>query len=308
MRLGFFLPQLGPAAGPDAMTDIARRAEERGFDSLWVTERILWPIEPQVPYVASADGSLPEVFKINLDPVAALAYVAGQTSRIRVGTSVLNLPWYNPVLLARSLTTLDVVSRGRLIAGFGMGWSPDEYEAAGSPWHRRGRRMDENLEALEAIWTTDPVGYEGTDFRIPRSIIGPKPVQNPRPPIYMAAYTEPALARVARFADAWMPVGVPIPAMTGMLEGVRSAAAQHGRDGSAIELVVRANVYLTDRPLGDDRFPFAGTPDQIAADVAASREAGAAEITFDPSFDPGVTTPADFASRLDLFHEIATGA
>lgn len=308
MRLGFFLPTLGPAAGPDAMTDIARRAEERGFDSLWVTERTLWPLEPQVPYVATADGSLPEAFRSNLDPVASLAYIAGQTSRISIGTSVLNLPWYNPVLLARALTTVDIVSKGRLWVGFGMGWSPDEYEAAGAPWRRRGRRMDENLEAIKAIWTTDPVEYQGSGFRIPRSIIGPKPVQKPHPPICMAAYTEAALARTARVADAWMPVGVPLAAMSGMFEGVRSMAEQHGRDPAAMELIVRANAHLTDSALGEDRFPFTGTLDQIRADVIASREAGAAEIAFDPTFDPAVRTPEDFASRLDMFQEVATAA
>jgi len=308
LRLGYFLPQVGPAAGPDALTAVATRAEEVGYDSLWVTERTLVPLEPQVPYVASADGSLPDVYLTVLDPLTSLAYVAGQTSRIGLGTSVLNLPWYNPVLLGRALTTLDVVSKGRLRVGFGMGWSPDEYEAAGADWHRRGRRADENLEALKAIWTSDPVAYEGSDFRIPSSHIGPKPVQSPHPPIYMAAYTEAALARVARFADGWMPVGVPIDGMKAMLEGIRQMAEGHGRDPGAIELIVRANLYVTEEPLGDDRFIFTGTLDQIRADVAASRAAGAAEITFDLSFDPAVTTPEQFLEGLELYKEVGQAA
>lgn len=308
MRLGFFLPSMGPAAGPDALTAVATRAEGLGYDSLWVTERTLVPLEPQVPYVASADGSLPDVYLTVLDPVGSLAYVAGQTSRIAIGTSILNLPWYNPVLLGRALTTLDVLSKGRLRVGFGLGWSSDEYEAAGADWHRRGRRADENLEALKAIWTTDPVAYEGSDFRIPPSHIGPKPVQRPHPPIYMAAYTEAALARVARFADAWMPVGVPIEGMKAMLAGVRQMAEGYGRDPETIELIVRANLYVTEEPLGDDRFIFTGTLDQIRADVAASREAGAAEITFDPTFDPAVTTADHFLEGLELFQEVGQAA
>jgi probable F420-dependent oxidoreductase len=303
VRLGYFLPQMGPAAGPDALIQVAQRAEAVGYDSLWVTERTLFPIEPSVPYVASADGSLPDVYRDVLDPLTALAFVAAATERVAIGPSVLNLPWYNPTLLGRSLTTLDVISKGRLKVGLGMGWSPDEYEAAGADWHRRGKRADENLEALLAIWTTDPVEYAGDDFRIPASVIGPKPVQSPHPPIYMAAYTEAAMARVARFADGWMPVGVPIEGMTAMLDGIRQMAAGHGRDGDAIELIVRANLHVTDQPLGDDRFIFTGTPDQIRADIEGSREAGAAEITFDVTFDPATRTPDDYLRGLETWLE-----
>ncbi len=305
MRLGYFLPQMGPAAGPDAMIQVAQRAEALGYDSLWVTERTLFPVEPAVPYVASADGSLPDVYRDVLDPLTALAFVAAATERVTIGPSVLNIPWYNPTLLGRALTTLDVVSKGRLKVGLGMGWSPDEYEAAGADWHRRGKLADENLEALFAIWGSDPVAYDGGDFRIPASVIGPKPVQKPHPPIYMAAYTEAAMARVARFADGWMPVGVPIDGMTAMLAGIRQMAEGHGRDGDAIELIVRANLHVTDQPLGDDRFIFTGTPDQIRADVEASREAGAAELTFDVTFDPATRTPDDYLRGLETWLEVA---
>jgi probable F420-dependent oxidoreductase len=231
--------------------------------------------------------------------------VAAATERVAIGPSVLNLPWYNPTLLARSLTTLDVISGGRLKVGLGMGWSPDEYEAAGADWRRRGRVADENLEALLAIWTTDPVEYEGAAFSIPRSVIGPKPVQQPHPPIYMAAYTEAAMNRVARFANGWMPVGVPVEGMTAMLAGIREMADSHGRDGDAIELIVRANVHVTDAPLGDDRAVFSGTLDEIRADVEATREAGAAELTVDITFDPATRTPDDYLRGLDTWLEVA---
>ena len=303
MRLGYFLPQMGPAAGPDALISVATRAEALSYDSLWVTERTLFPIEPAVPYVASADGSLPDVYRDVIDPLTALAFVAAATERVVIGPSVLNIPWYNPTLLARSLTALDVLSKGRLKVGLGMGWSPDEYAAAGADWHRRGKRADENLEALLAIWGSDPVRYDGDEFRIPASVIGPKPVQSPHPPIYMAAYTEAAMARVARFADGWMPVGVPIEGMTAMLGGIRQMAEGHGRDGDAIELIVRANLHVTDTPLGDDRFIFTGTPDQIRADIDGCREAGAAELTFDVTFDPATRTSDDYLRGLETWLE-----
>src|SRR5215471_18429833 len=130
MRLGFFLPQIGPLAGPVNLTHVAARAEEVGYDSLWTTERLLFPLETTAPYPVG-DGTIPEVYKTVLDPLDALAFVAAQTSRIALGTSILNLPWYNPVLIARRLTSLDVLSSGRLRVGFGIGWSPEEYQAAG---------------------------------------------------------------------------------------------------------------------------------------------------------------------------------
>lgn len=119
MRFGFALPQLGSAIGPEALDSVAKRAEELGFDSLWVLDRILWPVNPRAPYPIG-DGSLPAKYKSVLDPLETLTFAAARTSRVALGTSVLNLPWYNPVLLARRLTTLDVLSAGRLRVGFGM--------------------------------------------------------------------------------------------------------------------------------------------------------------------------------------------
>src|SRR4029077_7843714 len=137
MRFGFALPQLSSAAGPEGLVVVAKRAEDLGFNSLWVCDRILWPVNPRLPYPAG-DGSLPVKYKSVLEPLETLTFVAAHTRRIRLGTSVLNLPWYSPVLLARQLSTLDVLSAGRLRVGFGIGWSPDEYEAAGALWKERG--------------------------------------------------------------------------------------------------------------------------------------------------------------------------
>src|SRR5574342_403539 len=131
MRYGFSLPQVGLAVGPETLVTAAKRAEDLGFDSLWVLDRILWPVSLRAPYPIG-DGSLPVQYKNVLDPLETLTFAAAHTRRVALGTSVLNLPWYNPVLLARQLTTLDVLSTGRLRIGFGMGWSPDEYEAVGT--------------------------------------------------------------------------------------------------------------------------------------------------------------------------------
>jgi probable F420-dependent oxidoreductase len=307
MRFGFALPQLGSAVGRDALVTVAKRAEDLGFDSLWVLDRILWPINPRAPYPIG-DGSLPVQYKSVLDPLETLTFAAAHTRRVALGTSVLNLPWYNPVLLARQLTTLDVLSAGRLRVGFGIGWSPDEYEAAGATWQERGKRAGELIQALKKIWTTDPVEFQGKYYRIPKSVIGPKPVQKPHPPIYMAAYTPSALKRVATEASGWFPVGIPLSGVGPMFEGIKGMAKEGGRDPSALELLVRANVEIHNTSVQKDRVDFTGILEQIAEDVRTTQELGAAEIVLDAQFSPGVQTAGDLVTRMEELWRVARRA
>ena len=307
MRFGFALPQVGSAVGPEALVTVAKRAEDLGFDSLWVLDRILWPVNPRAPYPIG-DGSLPVKYKSVLDPLETLTFAAAHTRRIALGTSVLNLPWYTPVLLARRLTTLDILSAGRLKVGFGIGWSPDEYEAAGVTWQERGKRADELIQALKKIWTTDPVEFQGKYYRIPKSVIGPKPVQKPHPPIYMAAYTPSAMKRVAAEANGWFPVGIPLSGVGPMFEGIKGMAKEAGRDPSVLELMVRANVEISDAPIQKDRVDFTGTLEQIAEDVKATQKLGAAEIVLDAQFSPGVETANDIVSRMEQIWRMVKSA
>ncbi len=137
--------------------------------------------------------------------------------------------------------------------GFGVGWSPDEFEAVGVPMRDRGRRAEEALQVLEAIWRDNPVKFEGRYFRVPESFIDLKPVQKPRPPIYMAAYTPATMNRVARLADGWIPAGVPVDAMEQMFAAIKQSVAEAGRDPSSLKLIVTANVEFHPAPLGDER-------------------------------------------------------
>jgi len=308
MRLGFALPQVGPVAGPEALVTVAQRAEALGFDSLWVLDRMLYPVNPRTPYPAAREGVLPDLYKRVLDPLETLTFVAAHTRRVALGTSVLNLPWYPPVLLARRLTTLDVLSGGRLSVGFGMGWSLDEYEAAGAPWPERGKRADEIIAALKTIWTTDPVEFQGKYYRIPKSFIELKPVQKPHPPIYMAAFTPSAMKRVAKEANGWFPVGVPLAAVPQMFEGIKGMAKEAGRDPAALELIVRANAEFSDTPINKDRADFTGALEQIAGDVAETRKLGAAEIVFDVQFSPDVKTVDDIVARMEQLYQVSKQA
>lgn len=299
MRIGFNLPQIGSAASPRAVIEVARRAEALGFASLWVSDRLLYPVAPQTPYPASPDGALPEAYKRVLDPVATLAFAAAQTDRIALGTSVLNAPYYNPVVLARQLTALDVLSGGRLRVGLGLGWSKDELDAVGVSMKERGRRADEFVRALKAIWTADPVEFHGRYYHIPRSHIGLKPAQDPHPPIYLAAFTPPALKRAATIADGWNAAALPLDTLGQMIAQFREMAKAAGRDPSRLRVVLRAFLNLTARPLPGDRASFSGSLEQVQADVEAARALGVDELFLDPTLSPDGRTAEGFLASME---------
>ena len=287
MKIGFALPNIGPVATAEAVSKVAQRAEALGYDSLWTIERLLWPVKPQSPYPGTPDGSLPEPYKHALDPLDTLTFAAAQTRKIALGTSVLDIPYPNPVTLARRLTTLDVLSGGRVRLGLGLGWSKDEMEATGADIKKRGAMADEFLQALKAIWTTNPVEFHGKFYQIPKSYIGPKPVQKPHPPIYMAAFAPAALKRLATMADGWNPVGIPVEGMAQMFGAIKQMAKEAVRDPSALTLVVRANLEVSDKALGRERMIFNGSVEQIEEDIAGCRRIGAQELFFDPTFAVG---------------------
>lgn len=202
VRLGFALPQFGALAQVDDVRRFAATAEELGAASLWVGDRLLAPVDPVVGY--GGRDTVPVEFRRILDPFALMTVAAVATSAVTIGSNVLNLPWYQPALLARSLTSIDLLSGGRLIAGFGIGWSPDEYVAAGVPWPARGARLDDYLSALDALWTSNPAAYEGRFTTVPAAHIDLRPAR--RPPVYLGGRAPAALRRIARRADGWLPV------------------------------------------------------------------------------------------------------
>ncbi len=198
-----------------------------------------------------------------------------------------DIPYYNPVMLARRLTTLDFLSKGRVRVGLGLGWNKDEVDATGADFSRRGAMADEFLQMLKAIWTTNPVKFHGKFYQVPESYIGPKPVQKPHPPIYMGAFVPRALKRLAKYADGWNPVAIPLDGMAQMFESIKQLAKEAGRDPSRMELVIRAHPEIADKPLSKERSLFSGTLDQIKEDIAGCRNIGAHEIHFDPTFMEG---------------------
>lgn len=291
MRIGFALPQFGVLAHhPEQIAGFARHVEEMGGDSLWVGDRLLAPVNPKVGY--GGGSTIPEVFRAALDPFTVLTVAATATERVQLGTNVLNAPWYPPAVLARSLTSIDLLSRGRLVPGFGTGWSPEEYEAAGVPMKQRGARLDECLDALDALWTTDPAEYQGDYWSVPASHANLKPAQHPRPPIYLGAFAPAAMRRVARRADGWLPIWRPGAGrfdpgavITKPLNDIRQMAERDGRDPAEIDSILR--VYPTEEATVEE------TADAL---VRAEREAGADNAFVDLMF---------LAENVDHAEEIA---
>lgn len=151
MKVGITLPNLGPQATKENILQTATQAEQEGFDSLWTITRILWPLRPQTPYGGTPDGSLPVEYQNALDPLDVLLYVALNTSKISLGTSVIDMFFYTPVMLAKRYATLDVLSRGRGISGLGIGWSKDEYQASNVPFRNRAEGADEFIQVMKKI-------------------------------------------------------------------------------------------------------------------------------------------------------------
>ena len=286
MRVGLGLPVSGTWATPETMRYVATRADELGFDSLWAFQRLLHPV----------DDDWGAAYHAVHDPIAALSYVAAVTSRIRLGIAVVMAPYYAPIVLAKALTTLDIVSTGRLDVGLGLGWSAQEFEAVGVSMERRGPRAEEFVACLKAIWTQREVEFHGEFYDVPLSHVEPKPVQSPYPPLLMGGGAEAALKRIGRIADGWISSSrTDLTTIGQSVELIKASALDAGRDADALRFVVRGVVRLTSTPTsGEARIPLQGNADQIRSDIAALAEQGITEVFLDLNWDAD-TVGADVA-------------
>ena len=298
MKIGFGAPVSGAWATPENLAGFAARAEQAGYASLWSFQRLLVP-----------DGSgMDPVYHSVLDPMAALAYAAAGTSRIRLGVAVVNLPFVSPAYLAKQAATVDILSGGRLDLGLGIGWMPEEFAATGASMARRGARAAEYVAVLRELWADGRSEFSGDFYEIPRSSVAPKPVQPGGPPILLGGLARPALERAGRIADGW--VTSSRTDLSRIAEGVgviRAAAAEAGRDPDALRIVcrgvVRAGAEAT--APGGSRLLLSGRPDQIREDTRWLAGQGVTEIFYDLNWDPQVGSPdADPASAAARAGEI----
>jgi probable F420-dependent oxidoreductase len=280
LSFGCTVPTSGSGADPVALRDLAQAAEGLGYDAVWVSDHVVVPARIESPYPYSPDGR----FRLGptapyFEPLTALTYLAGCTRRIRLGTHVLILPYRNPVVMAKEIATLDVLSDGRVDLGIGVGWMREEFEALGYDYfERRGAVTDEQLRLMKRLWSEETPSFEGEFYRFEPLGAHPHPRQRPNPPIWVGGHTRAALRRTARLGDGWLPIGARPPAdlppeeVAAGIALIREEATRAGRDPAAIRVCFSTGVTLRDAP--GERRPFHGTPEEVAADLRRYQQVG----------------------------------
>ena len=289
VTFGCTLPSRGAMASPDNLRRLAQAAETLDYDHIWVSDHIVIPREVDSFYPYAADGVAPfQHDNTYFEPLAALNFLAGCTDRVRLGTHVLILPYRNPVLTAKILATLDVLSAGRLILGCGVGWMEEEFQALGlDTYARRGEVTNEYIQIFKELWTADEPEFHGRHYDISGAGFLPKPVQRPHPPIWVGGHTNPAIRRAATLGDGWMPIGLRPPAilepeeLAEKIARLRRISARAGRDANAVDLVFSTDCVFADADAVDgsgnasaDRRLVSGHPEQIAADLRQYQDLG----------------------------------
>jgi probable F420-dependent oxidoreductase len=275
--VGLCVPQLGEYADRAVLRDFCQSAEELGFGSLWVQEHLFYPLAPRSGYSAIPGQPIPAAYRSTLAATETLMAAAAWTERVDVGTSVLIAGYHRPVELAQRLATLDVLSGGRLIAGFSVGWSDDEHEQMDVDPRTRGARTAELIDALIACWGPDPVTFNGRFFSIPESVIRPKPVQRPRPRLLSGMRSAPGRARTAALFDIWNPSRGDVGEIA-----EQTAHMQLLRAPGAAPLEVYYRVFL--EPSVPDLNVAPPGIDGVVADIAAATQGGFAAVIVEPNF------------------------
>jgi probable F420-dependent oxidoreductase len=289
MRYGFYLPTRGPVAEPSALAEFVQTGEKLGFHSVMIADHVAFPVTIDSAYPYTVDGAFPGHGDA-LEQLTLAMFVAAKTSTLRMVTSVMILPHRNPVLTAKMLATIDVLSGGRLTVGVGVGWMREEFEALDTaPFDRRGAVSNEYLEIFKKLWTEDAPSHDGEFYRFAPLRCQPHPVQKPHPPIWIGGHSKPALRRTAKYGDGWHPVGAVDAApllpddFRAKMDELRRLTEAEGRDPSRLQVSLKAPVYDTNadtRADGERRY-FTGAPEQIADDIRLYQGLGVSEIVFD---------------------------
>lgn len=288
MKIGIALPQRGDFVDPNTIRTFSREAETHGFDCLWVHERLFAPFHENRIGGRSND----------LSPWELMTFAAACTEKIRIGSSVIIIGYYQPLMLAKKAATLDVLSGGRLNLGIGLGLSKEEYIQSGVDFHTRGRRSAEFIHALRACWKDDPISFEGEFFNIPEASTSPKPIQrdaegNPCIPIIGGFSSAPGQRRTAELCEAWQSAGKDLPtALAAHAENNRVAQEEFGKD--RLKLIWRCWVIppfskrVPPEQTGDRVVPFwHGEMSEIVEKVHEAKEGGVDELIIDTNWFAG---------------------
>jgi probable F420-dependent oxidoreductase len=264
MQFGLSLPHFQQMASPEAIRRVAQWAEQMGYDGIWVSDHIVIP--------ASAVDRFGSVF---YEPLTVLAYAAACTTRIRLGTTVIILPYRNPVVTAKVLSTLDVLSGGRVTTGMAVGWTEDEFKALGVPFQERGALSDEYLAAFKALWTQEKPAFRGQYVRFENIAFEPKPVQKPHIPIWIGGNSKRAIRRAVALGDGWHPTRPLVEDVRAGVAYLRDVCAQRGRDPKSLQIAVRQPLKFYDGAAASiKRRPLLGSTQKIIADIGQYQAAG----------------------------------
>ena len=311
MQIGFNLPISGPSSSPETLARMAQQGEALGYDYLTLSDHVVLPNlrVPGYPYSESGEffGEGPER---RYEQLTAAAFVAAKTTRIRLVLAVLVVPHRPAVLAAKLLSTIDVLSGGRLVVGIGAGWLQAEFDAVvGPPFAARGRVTDEYLSAFRTLWTQERPRFDGDWVKFDRILFEPKPVQKPHPPIWVGGESPPSLRRAARFGDAWYPIGSnnkhpldTLPRYRAGIDRLRQLTAKAGREPASVAQTYRVKRYgeaVPEKASDGERKLFSGSTNDIIADLRALDDLGVAAVDID--FE--CADPEDSIAEMRRFRE-----
>ena len=287
MDFGLHLPASSASVTPSDLVRFAQQAEALGFYCLTIADHVIVPREISVPYPYTVDGKYPGT-GYHLETLMTMGFLAGATRRIRFATSVLIAPYRNPIVTAKMLASLDVLSNGRLIVGVGVGWMKEEFENLQAPdFDQRGNVTDEYIQAFRELWTSDDPQFSGKHCRFSNLLFLPKPVQKPAIPIWIGGHSKQAIRRAARLGDGWHPIGG-VPTIPLEPEDVKrdmallaELAHKDGRDPAAIRVALKGSLFDREKKIDGRRRRFMGSAEEIAGDIRDYRTAGVDTMIFD---------------------------
>ena len=299
MKFGFSLVVRGNDATPDTFAQIAERAEVLDIDSLWLSAHVILPPQVKSGYVLIPGRKHAEHWKeCYWEPFTVMSYLAALTSRITLGTSVVIVPMHNPVELAKQVAEVDCLSGGRFVFGIGVGWFEEEFEVLGKDFHNRGARTDEAMDLMKALWSDDPVSFEGRYTSVENAYFSPKPVQKPSPPIWVAGGSKAALKRAARIGDAWHPARPTLEQLHAARAELNGYLEEAGRAPESLEIAVKTPLVFQDGPPGSDDPLTQGRVPDIVDGLAKYRDAGSSHMVLD-------FVPETLATALDTMERFA---
>jgi probable F420-dependent oxidoreductase len=288
MHFGLHLPASSSAVEAEDLVLFARQAESLGFYCLTVADHVIVPKDISVPYPYTVDGKYPGT-GYHLETLTTMAFLAGTTRRIRFVTSVMIAPYRNPIITAKMLSSLDVLSNGRVIVGLGVGWMKEEFEnLQAPPYEARGKVTDEYIQAFRELWSSDNPSFNGRYCQFSNIIFLPKPVQKPAIPIWIGGHSKQALRRAGQLGDGWHPIGgvptIPLEPqdVAKDVSVLREYAEKAGRDPKKISVALKGSLFDRENQIAPGkRRRFIGSSEEVASDIRDYRAVGVDTMIFD---------------------------